>query len=1383
MTLISNCQSDDVLVPRQYQEEIFLKSQQGNVIAVLDTGTGKTLISALLIKWVVAQTSSQKKVIIFLVPKVPLVEQQGNFIAKHTALRVERLHSDISAGVMDRTWWGNLFARSDVLVMTGQIFLNILTHSHWSIDKVSLLVFDECHHARKNHPYTSIMSIYRACPETSRPKIFGMTACPTWSSDTRQTTPADLEKELNSKFVTVREHLEELAHYSSKPIEVIREFPPPPQTYLEYPIPHIWSRFDYSQVPASVEIPWQQLNSVFGAELFLYSDLQTRISELSHPRDVDEMELLRTRYLYTDTLEENNGLLMHRIPEMHDLCDILAEYQPFFERVSDGEDPCLVDILLESYTPEFHGIVFVDRRHIARVLSSIISRIPILKGIISCASCVGHGGDEKGIGGGMPTKRQRQIVNDFRDGKINLLIATPVAEEGLDFPACDIIVRFDAMQDMVGYVQSRGRARRVTSTFVVMVQRPEECEIEGEGDSCDYVYPTDLAKRECFLVPSTGAILTYNTAIGLLGHLCALIPCDAFTPAQKPRYSGDFVSTVWLPSMLPLPREHLVYEGPRKHSKKEAKRAVAFKAVKALYALGVFDDHLLPAHSKAELEIDEDQSQPDVPEMMDVVVISPWALRPKLWSHPIIMNEKRIAGIVTGTPLPPTELVWDGTALVLDAAQLVYLHSDEEFQQRRLMQDYTDLGLWWRVSSRPRRSPLSCFLVPLVPNSCQPDFREMERFLKQPYSEFDWMGIHKCADDHTLVINNAQHGRLFLLHRIRFDLTPLSKPPMDSREAGFETYREYHNWCFRKRKCPFPEVPTEGPLIEATLILKQTSRAYQLLPRNDSVDVKMNLDEDARPFLFPLAFTRLFTMSEEMSSLFGFFPRLLHRVQDVWRARNARIGLGLPPILDDHLIEATTLPAAAAGFNNQRLETLGDSVLKLCTSVHLYNKFPYCHEGQLDHLRRRSISNRPLMARAKAIGLEHYLNVEGQNVRIWPTVVADDSPTLQDVTYSDRIVKRRMARRSLQDCMEAIIGAGYLSGGIPMAIQVGSALGLNFGGPGPWQMRYTLQPHSQPAFSRYTELQDGLGYEFQHAELLQEALMHSSFWSGGKSNHYGLADFRVEAVVDLVVMTYLHKKFPQANSGQLSSLRSRAVCGPVLAFVAVRVLNLHKFLLANNSELIEAIEKYIPILHAMSSRDMVLQSWAHDPPKTISDILESVVAAILIDSGYNLDKTMCIVEAVMQCVLEVLSPDLPPEPVSAFFMWAARSGCKRIHFRKSCSRAESKHNDTICVVVHDTVVVGPVTASSLSVARAFASERARTILTTADPEKALIRICDCKEQDVCAVDTEPAPEPQDDVDDATEIGFATAARIVLERFRNSQGDIERPGEDLKDENS
>jgi hypothetical protein len=61
------------------------------------------------------------------------------------------------------------------------------------------------------------------------------------------------------------------------------------------------------------------------------------------------------------------------------------------------------------------------------------------------------------------------------------------------------------------------------------------------------------------------------------------------------------------------------------------------------------------------------------------------------------------------------------------------------------------------------------------------------------------------------------------------------------------------------------------------------------------------------------------------------------------------------------------------------------------------------------------------------------------------------------------------------------------------------------------------------------------------------------------------------------------------------------------------------------------------------------------------------------------------------------------------------------------------------------------------------------ILQSADSEKALVRICDCKAQEVDASDTGPALR-HDVVDDTTEIGFAAAAHMEAEKFRNPQED-------------
>ena len=63
--------------------------------------------------------------------------------------------------------------------MTPQVFCNILQHAYFKLDNCNLIIFDECHHASKNHPYKNIMiNFYHNQKLLKKPRIFGMTASP-----------------------------------------------------------------------------------------------------------------------------------------------------------------------------------------------------------------------------------------------------------------------------------------------------------------------------------------------------------------------------------------------------------------------------------------------------------------------------------------------------------------------------------------------------------------------------------------------------------------------------------------------------------------------------------------------------------------------------------------------------------------------------------------------------------------------------------------------------------------------------------------------------------------------------------------------------------------------------------------------------------------------------------------------------------------------------------------------------------------------------------------------------------------------------------------------------------------------------------------------------
>jgi len=69
--------------------------------------------------------------------------------------------------------------------------------------------------------------------------------------------------------------------------------------------------------------------------------------------------------------------------------------------------------------------------------------------------------------------QSKERVNQFASGKVQLLISTTVAEEGMDVPAANCIIRFDPILTPVSLVQGRGRARQEDSSFVVMEERQD----------------------------------------------------------------------------------------------------------------------------------------------------------------------------------------------------------------------------------------------------------------------------------------------------------------------------------------------------------------------------------------------------------------------------------------------------------------------------------------------------------------------------------------------------------------------------------------------------------------------------------------------------------------------------------------------------------------------------------------------------------------------------------------------------------------------------------------------------------------------------------------------------------------------------------------------
>jgi ERCC4-related helicase len=142
------------------------------------------------------------------------------------------------------------------------------------------------------------------------------------------------------------------------------------------------------------------------------------------------------------------------------------EHQHEFSQVG-----ILKDALRQQYSKygeAFRCIIFVQQRVTTHILKHVIEIDPALQHL-KCSMLYSQA--VEATARLSITKTQAiQSIRSFSEGLSNVLIATSVAEEGMDIPSANCVIRFDAIQTPVSFTQSKGRARKAGGTFIVLHQ-------------------------------------------------------------------------------------------------------------------------------------------------------------------------------------------------------------------------------------------------------------------------------------------------------------------------------------------------------------------------------------------------------------------------------------------------------------------------------------------------------------------------------------------------------------------------------------------------------------------------------------------------------------------------------------------------------------------------------------------------------------------------------------------------------------------------------------------------------------------------------------------------------------------------------------------------
>ena len=164
---------------REYQKELAEPGINGaNYIVVAPTGSGKTLVAALVISDHLDknQHKDDKAKVVFIVNTKPLAEQQKIELKKFIpGAHVDCSIDDGGPAIFD------LLPHHDIIVCKAGKILDAIKGGKVTFDMISLIVIDECHHTKKSSPQANVMLRYLQCKKkdpSKVPQVMGLTASP-----------------------------------------------------------------------------------------------------------------------------------------------------------------------------------------------------------------------------------------------------------------------------------------------------------------------------------------------------------------------------------------------------------------------------------------------------------------------------------------------------------------------------------------------------------------------------------------------------------------------------------------------------------------------------------------------------------------------------------------------------------------------------------------------------------------------------------------------------------------------------------------------------------------------------------------------------------------------------------------------------------------------------------------------------------------------------------------------------------------------------------------------------------------------------------------------------------------------------------------------------
>jgi ERCC4-related helicase len=456
--------------PREYQKEIFKTCQEKDCLVVLPTGTGKTLL-ALMMTIDRFKTYPLEKILI-LAPTRPLIEQHFESFKKN--LPEDWADMQLFTGKTQSNKRKEIWQTAEIIFSTPQCIANDLKKNLYKLDEVSLLVVDECHRCLKNYAYNHVSQRYKH--QATNPRVLALTASP--GSDKK--TISEVCENLGIKAVEIRTRESE----DVKPYLQELEFE---RIDVEFPPEFVEIKFLLEQIYNKKISELKHRRALFGhASKTMLLKTQSRL--MQEAKRKKDMNTFLSISACATALKISHALTLL---ETQTLSSLTAYLKDLFKQAAEGKskgvqklvkDPAfakaytlsttlnrehpklaeLKEIVKKQFSkePSSKIIIFAQFRETVRTISEELNKIPDIKADNFVGQAVKDHG--KGKKTGLKQKEQKEMVKKFKNGEINILVATSIAEEGLDIPEVNEVIFYEPIPSAIRSIQRRGRTARLS---------------------------------------------------------------------------------------------------------------------------------------------------------------------------------------------------------------------------------------------------------------------------------------------------------------------------------------------------------------------------------------------------------------------------------------------------------------------------------------------------------------------------------------------------------------------------------------------------------------------------------------------------------------------------------------------------------------------------------------------------------------------------------------------------------------------------------------------------------------------------------------------------------------------------------------------------------